>query len=140
MWITRLSDKTGSLGAIVSAMGCSMCFPAIASLGSALGLGFLAHYEGLFLNTLLPLFAGLALLANLIGGIRQRQWLRLVLGIAGPIMVLATLYLFWSDSWSTDMFYAGLVLMLVVSIWDLISPARRQCSTKPSNQTMEHVS
>lgn len=130
MWISRLSDKTGSLGAIVSAMGCGMCFPAIASLGSTLGLGFLANYEGLFINTLLPVFAGIALLANLIGGIRQRQWLRLLLGIAGPLMVLATLYLFWSANWSTDMFYAGLTLMLAVSIWDLVSPARRSCTTK----------
>ena len=96
MWISRLTDKTGSLGAIVSAMGCGMCFPAIASLGSAVGLGFLANYEGLFVNTLLPLFALIALLANLYTGIRQRRWLRLGLSVAGPLMVLATLYLFWS--------------------------------------------
>lgn len=127
MWISHLSDKTGSLGAIVSAMGCGMCFPAIASLGSALGLGFLANYEGLFVNTLLPLFAVIALLANLSSGIRNRRWLRLLLGSAGPLMVLATLYLFWSASWSTDMFYAGLIMMFAVSLWDLISPARRTC-------------
>lgn len=134
MWITRLSDKTGSLGAIVSAMGCGMCFPAIASLGSALGLGFLANYEGLFINTLLPIFTLIALLANLYQGIRQRRWLRLGLGIAGPLMVLATLYLVWSASWSTDMFYAGLALMLAVSIWDLVSPARRACATTTLTQ------
>jgi len=45
MVFTRLTDKTGSLDAIVSAMGCGMCFPAIASIGSTLGLGFLAGYE-----------------------------------------------------------------------------------------------
>ena len=130
MLITRLSDKTGSLGAIASAMGCASCFPAIASIGSALGLGFLADYEGLFLDTLLPVFAGIALLANLFTGITQRRWLRLLLGIAGPLMVFATLYLFWSDNWSTYMFYTGLALMLGVSIWDFISPARHTCATK----------
>ena len=130
MLITRLSDKTGSLGAIASAMGCASCFPAIASIGSALGLGFLADYEGLFLDTLLPVFAGIALLANLFTGITQRRWLRLLLGVAGPLMVLATLYLFWSDNWSTYMFYAGLALMLGVSIWDVISPQQRSCATK----------
>lgn len=134
MLLFRLSDKTGSLGAIVSAMGCGMCFPAIASLGSALGLGFLAQYEGLFVNTLLPLFTVIALLANLVTGIQQRRWLHLALGITGPLMVLATLYLFWSADWSTDLFYAGLVLMLAISIWDLVSPTRRTCTTKAQAQ------
>lgn len=128
MSLTRLTDKTGSFGAIISAMGCAMCFPAIASIGSALGLGFLANYEGLFINTLLPFFAVIALLANLIDGIRQRQWLRLAIGMIGPLMVLATLYLFWSSDWSTYLFYTGLVMMVGVSIWDFISPSRRTCT------------
>lgn len=130
MLISSVTDKTGSLGAIVSAMGCASCFPAIASIGSALGLGFLANFEGLFINTLLPVFAAIALLANLISGIKHRQWLRLLTGIAGPLMVLATLYLFWSDNWSTYMFYVGLLVMLGVSIWDFVSPPQRSCATK----------
>ena len=32
--VTRLGDKSGSLGAVIAAMGCSFCFPAIASLGA----------------------------------------------------------------------------------------------------------
>ena len=56
-WITRTADKTGAFGSIVSAMGCAACFPAIASFGAAIGLGFLQQYEGLFISTLLPLFA-----------------------------------------------------------------------------------
>ena len=51
-WMLRIGDKVGSLGAVTSAMGCMMCFPAIATLGSALGMGFLARWEGLFINTL----------------------------------------------------------------------------------------
>jgi mercuric ion transport protein len=130
MLLSQVTDKIGSLGTIVSAMGCSMCFPAIASVGSALGLGFLASYEGLFINSLLPAFAVIALLANVIGGVWQRRWLHLLFGIAGPLMVLATLYLFWSDNWSTYLFYAGLLLMLSVSIWDFIFPQARACSAK----------
>jgi hypothetical protein len=45
-------------------------------LGATLGIGFLAQFEGLFINTPLPVFAG----------------------IAGPLMVLATLYLFFDES------------------------------------------
>ena len=66
-WIMRAADKAGALGSIVSAASCPACFPALASLGAAMGLGFLAGYEGLFITTLLPLFAAVALVANALG-------------------------------------------------------------------------
>jgi len=127
--IARISDKAGSIGAVVSAMGCAMCFPAIASLGATIGLGFLRRYEGLFINTLLPIFAVIALVANIISAWTHRSFARFLLGITGPSMVLATLYLFWTDNWSTYMFYAGLMIMLAVSIWDIASPPKKVCKT-----------
>ena len=126
--ITRLADKVGSIGSVISAMGCAMCFPAIASLGAALGLGFLSLYEGLFINTLLPIFAGVGLTANALGYISHRQWHRSVLGMIGPALVLVTLYPLWQYGWSTDLFYAGLLLMLAVSVWDIASPVHRVCT------------
>jgi len=68
--VTRIGDKAGSIGALVSAMGCAMCFPAIASLGAAIGMGFLSQWEGVFINTLLPLFAVLALAMNILGSVQ----------------------------------------------------------------------
>jgi len=90
--IGRIGDKAGSLGALVSAMGCAMCFPAIASLGTAAGLGFLSQWEGLFINTLLPLFASLALAVNALGWLAHRQWHRSLLGMLGPAVLLLSLY------------------------------------------------
>lgn len=78
--ITRIAGKTGALGSVVSAMGCAACFPAIASFGAAIGLGFLSQYEGLFIGILLPMFAGIALLANAIAWLNHRQWRRTALG------------------------------------------------------------
>lgn len=131
----RVSDKVGSFGAIVSAMGCASCFPAIAALGASLGLGFLAQFEGLFINILLPVFAIVALAANLLSAWSHRRLGRMLLGIVGPIMVLATLYLFWAKAWSTYMFYIGLATMFAVSIYDLVSPPRntRGISTQAKN-------
>jgi len=129
MRFSSLIDKSGTLGAIVAAMGCASCFPAIAALGASVGLGFLGHYEGLFINTLLPVFAGIALGANILSFFSHRIWYRLLAGIAGPSMVLATLYLFWTDNWSTYLFYAGLAVMLAVSIWDIVSPPRKACAS-----------
>jgi mercuric ion transport protein len=51
--------------------------------------GFLQEYEGLFISKLLPLFAGMALLANALGWLSHRQWHRRLLGMIGPAIVFA---------------------------------------------------
>jgi mercuric ion transport protein len=125
----RLGDKTGAIGVLVSAMGCSMCFPALASLGAAIGLGFLEQWEGMFLDTLLPLFAGIALVANGLGWFAHRQTGRALLGLIGPAMVLATMYPLWDYAWSTYLLYAGIALMLAVALWDIFAPpGKRRCA------------
>ena len=126
-FLSRLGDKTGVLGTLVSAMGCGACFPAIASLGAAVGLGFLEQWEGVFVNTLLPLFAGVALFANFVGWFSHHQYLRTILGMTGPSMVLATMFPLWQYDWSTYLLYTGIAMMMATSIWDLLSPANRRC-------------
>ena len=128
LWLSRLFGKTGALGAIAAAMGCASCFPALGALAASLGLGFLAHFEGLFINTLLPIFAWIALIANVIAFVAHRRWLRLAAGVVGPSLVLLTLYPLWSYGWSTYLFYTGLVVMLVVAVWDIVSPPARTCA------------
>ncbi|MFY0675718.1 MAG: organomercurial transporter MerC [Neptuniibacter sp.] len=136
MHLSVLTEKIGALGAIVSAMGCASCFPVLGSLGAVLGLGVLAQFEGLFINTLLPIFATIALIAALASWWSHKRHFRGFLASAGPIMVLATLYLFWTASWSTYMFYIALFLMFVVAVWDLLSPPHRVCgvSTGEKNE------
>jgi len=126
---TSLLDKTGAVGSLTAAMGCASCFPALGSLGAALGMGFLAQYEGLFINTLLPVFAAIALAANLISFFSHKIWYRTLAGISGPSMVLLTMYPLWFYGWSTYLLYTGIGLMVVVSIWDIVSPPRRVCSS-----------
>jgi mercuric ion transport protein len=125
--LTRIADKTGALGSLVSAMGCAMCFPALASLGAAIGLGFLSRYEGVLVRTVLPLFAVLALLANALGGLSHRQWRRSALGVIGPVIVLAATLVFRGRAGAPPLLYVGLALMVAVSIRDLIAPAHRRC-------------
>jgi len=132
-WFTWGADKTGFLGAAVSAMSCGMCFPAVASIGSAIGLGFLAQWEPLFLNILLPLFAGIALLANALGWFHHRQWHRSALGVLGPGLVLLGRFFF-----SSALLYPGLIIMMVVAVWDLASPANRHCGTEGCETGLEH--
>lgn len=124
----RIGDKAGTLGVLVSAMGCAMCFPAIASLGAAIGLGFLGHWEGLFITTLLPGFAWLALAINALGWFSHRQWRRSALGVLGPTILLLSLYPWFQYRWSSYATYTGIALMLAVSVWDVLSPANRRCN------------
>ena len=126
-FIARIGDKAGSLGAVVSAMGCAMCFPAIASLGGALGLGFLSQWEGLFVNTLLPAFAWITLAINGLAWFSHRQWRRSLLGMIGPVFLLLSLYPWFQYRWSTYVTYSALGLMVAVSLWDIFSPASRRC-------------
>lgn len=125
---TQIGDTFGTLGAIVATMGCAICFPALASIGAAIGLGFLAKWEGLFITTLLPLFAGIALLANGLGWFAHRQWHRSLIGIVGPTIVLLSRYPWFQYSWRSWTLYGGLLLMLAVAVWDLLSPAHRSCN------------
>lgn len=127
--VTRVADKVGTLGAIVSAMGCAACFPAIASLGAAIGLGFLSQWEGLLVTYLIPLFALVALLANVIAWLRHRRWQRLVPGVAGPVLVLVGRYTF-----SSGVLYFGLAIMLATAIWDLLAPPHQRCEL-PNSET-----
>lgn len=126
-WLARLGDKSGALGAVIAAMGCAMCFPALASIGTAIGLGFLNRWEGLLVTTLLPVFAWIALGANAVGWLGHRQWYRSLAGMIGPTVVLLSLYPWFQYGWSTWSLYAGLALMLGVAIWDLAAPAHRRC-------------
>ncbi|MGH8122855.1 MAG: organomercurial transporter MerC [Rudaea sp.] len=130
--LSRWADKAGVIGSIVSSMGCAMCFPALASLGAAIGLGFLSQWESVFVHVLIPAFALLALLANVLGWFSHRQWQRSALGSIGPAIVLIGWYAFFSGLLPTNsargVLYAGLAVMLLAGIWDLVAPARRRCA------------
>lgn len=140
-WLARAADKTGALGSIVAAASCPACFPALAGLGAALGIGFLAEFEGWFIRVGLPLFAGLALIANADAWRRHRRWPRGVLGLLGPAAVLAAMLLFFGHWWTAQLLYAGLALMTAVALWDLWRPAgRRACASAGAGAvTLESV-
>ena len=125
----RLIEKLGTAGAAVSVLGCAGCFPAMGTLAGAIGLGFLSGYEGIFINTLLPSFAIIVLVANLWRWTRERQHVRGVLGCIGPVAVLATLYPLWAYGWSTSLLYAGIAMMIIVSLADLVSGSPTKMST-----------
>ncbi len=131
--ITRIIDKTGVVGAVVGSFSCALCFPAAASLGAAIGLGFLSQWEGLFMHWLIPAFAAVALLASLAGWFSHRRWQRTLPGAIGPVLALIGVFgmthHFLGKDLARGIFYTGLIVMVVASIWDMINPANRRCAT-----------
>lgn len=124
MRTSAVLDKTTSIGSLAAAMSCAGCFPALGSFGAAMGLGFLAQYEGFFFHTLIPALAFLALIANAVAWYRHRVALRGIISISGPLIILAALFVLWHSGWGVALFYVGLALMLVVSILDIAHPTR----------------
>jgi len=138
----RVADKTGVIGTIVGSFGCAACFPAAASIGAAIGLGFLGQWEGLFVRLLVPVFAIVALLANLAGWFSHRQWQRALTGSIGPVLALigafglmgvfGMTHGFLAANVARGTFYAGVIIMVLAASWDLIRPAGRHCQPRDS--------
>lgn len=120
-------DNVGTLGVWVAALSCPACFPALISLASALGLGFLSTFEGIAINYLLPFFTLLVLLSNLYSWYQHRNHFRGLISVFSPVLILFILYVFWVFSWSRQLFYIVLFLMPLVAIFDLVKPAATRC-------------
>tara|TARA_B100000809_G_C14640010_1_gene351878 strand:- start:33 stop:425 length:393 start_codon:yes stop_codon:yes gene_type:complete len=115
-------DKIGTLGVWVAALSCPACFPALISLGSVMGLGFLSVFESIAITYLLPFFSLVVLMANLYSWFNHKNNLRGLLNISSPIVILFVLYAFWEFSLSRQFFYVALFLMPLVAIIDVVKP------------------
>ena len=122
-WITSLNDKVGFSGSLVAAAGCPACFPALAGISSALGLGFLSQWEGILVTRVLPIIALVVLVINILGYFSHKQWHRTLLGVIGPILVII-------GAREMNQFYLfpGLAFMFAVSVWDILAARNKRCA------------
>lgn len=136
-----MTDKVGVVGTVVSTMACAMCFPAVGAIGAVVGLGFLSQWEDVFIDVL-PLFAVLVLVANGLGWFTHRQWRHSALGMIGPILVLIGWVSFMSEvlghGSARVVLYAGLCVMVVFAVWDLVSPSSRRCGPEGCELPAKH--
>lgn len=133
----RIVDKAGVIGTLVGSFGCAACFPAAATIGAVIGLGFLVRWEGLFVRFLIPACAIVVLLATWAGWRSHRQWPRVIAGSLGPILALVGAFGlmgvfglthgFLPANGARATFYVGLVIMILAALWDLIRPANPCC-------------
>lgn len=113
-------DKIGSVGSLLAAAACPVCFPMLAIVGSAVGLGVLHPFEGkVFL--VFQLLVAVAMLGGIMSYFNHRKVLPLLIGIISPALIFFGLYVFFHPV----IVYSGLFGLAVGSVTNFI--ANRRC-------------
>lgn len=115
-------ERSGTIGALVAAILCPVCFPKLALVGAALGLGVLAPYEGWFAAAA-QAFLVVALIGHAIAFRRHRDRRVLALAAAGVGLVLGSLWLYYVEA----LVYSGLAALVAATIWS--ASAMCQCAS-----------
>lgn len=111
---TRGLEKIGSIGAVVAAAACPICFPKLALIGALFGLGALSAFEYQLLIAAQALVA-LAVAGHVLSYLRHRNRWLLGSAIVSGAAVFAGLYLAGSELLA----YAGLAGLVTASVADL---------------------
>jgi MerC mercury resistance protein len=106
-------DKFGSIGALVAAAACPVCFPKLALIGAVFGLGALGAYESQLVIAA-QLLVGVAVLGHVLAYRRhRRRWLP-GLAIGSAVAVFAGLY---ALEWLAYAGFAGLIAASIADLW-----------------------
>ena len=116
-----LLEKTGTVGAVIAALACPVCFPKFALIGAAVGLGALAPFEGYIAIGVQVLFV-LALIGQVLSYPRHRN--RWLLGLSG--FTTALLFVAYYIHVSTLLLELSLALLVGASIWLVVE--NRKCA------------
>lgn len=115
-------EKGSSIGALLTAAACPVCFPKLALLGALLGLGAFGAYESqLFLAA--QALVVLAVIGHALSYLRHRNRSLLAAAIASGAAVFAGLY--WAGS-EALMYagFAGLVVASATQFWNRRQPVK----------------
>jgi mercuric ion transport protein len=125
-------EKVGTTGAVIAALACPICFPKLALIGAALGLGIFAPYEGYIALGVQVLFV-LALIGQLLGYRTHRnKWL-----VALAIATTATMFAAYYIVPSSILLEISLASLVGTSIWQAVEMKRcARCATAPPGTEM----
>lgn len=112
-------ENFGSIGAVLSAAACPVCFPKLALIGSFLGFGIFAKYEVFFFYG-----AQILILITLVGHVisykRIKNTALLTLAIISAILFFVSLYLIVSEVLA----YIALSSLVLATIWLVVENRR----------------
>jgi mercuric ion transport protein len=119
-------DKIGSVGSLLAAAACPVCFPMWAVVGSAVGLGVLSRFEGKVFLVFQSLVA-VAVLGSVIAYFNHRKMLPLLARIISPALIFFGLYVFFHPV----IVYSGLFGLAAGSVMNFIANHHcKKCALK----------
>jgi mercuric ion transport protein len=122
-------EKCSSIGALIAAAACPVCFPKLALLGAVFGLGAFGAYEyHLFIAA--QVLVGIAVAGHALAYRRHGNLWLLGTAAASGSAVFAGLYLFGSE----PLVYLGLAGLIVASATDFWNRLRRRTAAPQANR------
>jgi len=110
--LTKFIEQSASVGILVTAMACPVCWPLFALAGSSLGLGILAPWEGILMNYVFPPLVMLGAVGSIVSFKSHRKVIPLVVGLLSAAIILFGFYV----GWQLVLMYIGIFGMLLASV------------------------
>lgn len=109
-------EKFGTVGALLAAVACPACFPILAVVGTALGLGIFHPFEG-WVFVAFQVLVFIALVGNIFSFFCHRRVFPLILGVASPALIFFVLYVWFNQ----PLLYLGLLGLAAASVFNYIA-------------------
>ena len=117
-------EKFGSVGALIAAAACPVCFPKVALIAAIFGLGFLEQYEG-YATRAVQVFALVAFVGQIVAFPRHRNgWLLGFSAAATALLFVA----YYAIDFSPFVLQLGLVCVIAASVWLVVE--LRRCAKR----------
>lgn len=122
-----LVEKFGTVGAAVAALACPVCFPKLALIGAALGLGIFAPYERYIALAVQALFVIALLGQGLAYRSHRNKWL-----LALAFVTTALMFIAYYVIPSSILLQISLLGLIVASVWQAVEARRcAKCAAQP---------
>jgi mercuric ion transport protein len=118
-----LTDKLASIGAVVAAAACPICFPKLALIGAFFGLGAFSAYEYQVLMAA-QILVVVALLGHGLAWRRHRRHGLLGMALVSGVAVFSGFYVIGSEL----LIYAGFIGLVGASAVDFCQQLRRKAA------------
>ena len=116
----KLLEIAPSIGAVIAAAGCPICFPALAAVGSLFGLGAFAAYESQFI-VLTQVFIAMSMIFAFLSYRRTQYVPSLIVSIISGVLFFVA----WYAIKSTALIYFSMAGLFVTAIWNIITEKRK---------------
>src|SRR2546423_8630712 len=115
----KIMGVFSTIVAVFAAAASPCCFSALAIIGTAAGLGFLAPYER-YVGYALQIIVLLTALAAVLGFLRNRRLVPFILSVISAILIVFAYQIYFAPS----LVYTALATMTASAVWNFMADRR----------------